>query len=302
MTVSEQRTRPLIDRLEEVAEQGVETSCDPDQRDTEFIRTILPGLRTWLRWFDASVEGFEHLPDTGPMLLVGNHSGGVHMPDYWAFLSEWIRQRGVDAPLHSLGFDLVFSIPGAGTLARKMGTLPASHEMADELLDRGATVLVYPGGDADDFRPWTERHRVDLHGHTGFVRLALRHGVPVVPIVSHGSHDAIIVLARGDELARSLGLDRLRIGVMPVVLGPLGLLTPPMPAKVVTRICEPFDWSDLGPEAAEDGEVVRHCYEQVLGRMQACLDDLVAEVPHPVRARIATALGLDRLHRAVRSG
>lgn len=293
----EQRSLPLIDRLEEVSERGVEISSDPEQRDPEFIRALMPGLRRWLRWFDASVEGFEHIPESGPMLLVGNHSGGVHMPDYWAFIEKWVEERGADAPLHSLGFDFMFSIPGAATLARKMGSVPANHTMAEQLLERGAAVLVYPGGDADDYRPWTERHRIDLHGHTGFVRLALRRRVPVIPIVSHGSHDAIIVVARGEELAKTLGLDRLRIKVLPIVLGPAGLMTPPMPAKVTTRVCEPFDWSEHSPEAAEDEAVVRHCYEEALGRMQANLDELVAEVPHPVRTRISTALGLDRLPR-----
>ena len=166
-------------------------------------------------------------------------------------------------------------------------------------------MLVYPGGDEDDYRPWTERHRIDLHGHMGFVRLALRHQVPVIPLVSHGSHDAIIVLARGNELAKALHLDRFRIHVLPIVLGPLGPLLlpvagPPLPAKVLLQVGEPFDWTHFGPEAADDDEVVRHCYEEMLGRMQASLDELVAEVPHPVRSRVGRALRLDRLLRRQR--
>ena len=148
-------------------------------------------------------------------------------------------------------------------------------------------MIVYPGGDSEDYRPWTERHRVELRGRSGFVRLALRHGVPVVPLVAHGSHDTIVVLARGDGVARRLGLERLRINVMPVVLGlpwgiaPVQLPTLPLPAKVTARVCEPIDWSDLGPEAADDRDVVRGCYEEVLGRMQANLDELAERPPPP---------------------
>jgi 1-acyl-sn-glycerol-3-phosphate acyltransferase len=122
-------------------------------------------------------------------------------------------------------------------------------------------------------------------------------------MVAHGSHDAIIVLTRGERLARALGLDRLRTDIMPIVIGPPWGIAPstlptvPLPTKVTVQVCEPMEWDQYGPEAAEDPEIVRHCYEEVLGRMQATLDDLVTELPHPIAARLATAFGLDRLRR-----
>jgi hypothetical protein len=64
---------------------------------------------------------------------------------------------------------------------------------------------------------------------------------------------------------------------------------------VIARVCEPIDWSHLDPEAADDPEIVQHCYEEVLGRMQSNLDELVDQLPHPVATRVATALGLDRI-------
>lgn len=272
-----------------------------DQRDPATVERLQPLIGAWLRYFDPEIEGFEKVPADGPFLVVGNHSGGVYMPDYWAFLHRWVAERGPAAPLYSMAFDFLFGIPGAAALARKMGSVPASHENASRLLERGHPVMIYPGGDAEDYRPWSERHRIELQGRTGFVRLALRHGVPMVPLVAHGSHDAIIVLTRGETLARRLGFDRLRINVMPVVLGPpwgvapVQLPTWPLPAKVTARVGEPIDWSDLGPEAADDPEVVQECYDEVVGRMQADLDDLSAGRPHPVASRVATAFGLDRV-------
>ena len=127
------------------------------------------------------------------------------MPDYWAFLRHWIRDRGAEEPLHSLGFDFTFGLPGVGTLARRLGAVPANHTNGARLLEQDGSVMVYPGGDEDNYRPWTERHRVDLHGRTGFVRLALRQQVPVVPLVAHGSPDAIFVLSRGDALRAGSG-------------------------------------------------------------------------------------------------
>ena len=279
-----------------------ELEAEMDQRDPDYIAQFMPYLGAALRYYDPEIHGFDRLPESGPFVVVGNHSGGIYMPDYWAFLHRWVQERGPEAPIYSMAFDFSFTLPGSD-LFRKLGSVPASCENATRLLQRGDPVIAYPGGDSEDYRPWTERHRVELRGRTGFVRLALRHGVPIVPLVAHGSHDTIVVLARGDEVARRLGLKRLRINVMPVVLGfpwgiaPVQLPTLPLPAKVTARVCEPIDWSDLGPEAADDPATVRGCYEEVLGRMQANLDELVIDLPHPVVTRVATAVGLDRLTR-----
>ncbi len=295
----------LIDRLGDRVEEGLEE--DLLQRDPTFIARALPVIDVALRYFDPEVRGFDRVPSDGAFLVVGNHSGGIYMPDYWAFLRQWYRERGSEASIYSLGFDFLFSIPGVRALARRFGSVPASQANASRLLESGVPLLVYPGGDEDDYRPWTERHRVDLHGRTGFVRVALRNQVPVIPMVAHGSHDVIIVLARGDALARRLGFDRLRINVFPVVLGPpwgvapVQLPTWPLPAKVTLQVCEPIDWSALGPAAADDPVIVRRCYEEILGRMQNTLDDLVAELPHPVLTRVGTAIGLDRLARRGRA-
>ena len=265
---------------------------DSVERDPDMIARVTPLLDAVLTYFDPEVEGFERLPEKGPMLIVGNHSGGIYMPDYWSFLRHWVRERGPGEPLYSLGFDFIFALPGVRSMARRMGAVPANHTNGDHLLEAGCSVIVYPGGDQDDYRPWTERHHVDLRGHSGFVRLALRQGVPVVPLVSHGSHDAIWVLSRGERVAQLLQLDRLRIKVLPLVAGaPWGVAvapvpTIPLPAKVTVRVCDPLHWEHLGPDAADDPDVVRHCYEEILGRMQANLDELVAAHPHPVLERL----------------
>jgi len=294
----------LIEQLGGRVARNAEGSSPGEHRDADFIKSVMAPLDVALRWFDPEVTGFENLPEDGPVLIVGNHSGGVFMPDYWSFFREWVRERGADAPLHSLGFDLIFSMPGMAEFARRIGCVPARHANADDLLDQGAAVLVYPGGDEDDYRPWSDRHRVDLRHHEGFVRLALRRQVPVVPLVSHGSHDCLIVVFRGDELAHALGLDKLRIHVLPLVVGTFGVALlpaagPPFPAKVISRICEPLDWSHYGPEAADDPDIVHRCYEEMQARMQENLDELVELLPHPVRARLSKAFGFDRLRAAL---
>lgn len=256
--------------------------ADASERDPAFISRVLPAVVSALSYFDPEVHGFERIPEPGPVLIVANHSGGIFMPDFWTFWSHWARERGPADPLYCLGFDLLFQVPPVARFVRRIGVVPASPERAARLLDEGCSVLVYPGGDEDAYRPWTERHRIDLRGRTGFVRLALAGRVPVVPLVSHGSHEALIVISRGEAAARRLGLRRLRVNILPVMVGPPW----PLPAKVDLQVCEPLDWSRHGPAGADDPVVVRHCYEEILGRMQAALDDLVAGTPHPVMARL----------------
>jgi hypothetical protein len=112
----------------------------------------------------------------------------------------------------------------------------------------------------------------------------------VIPAVSVGAHETVVVLARGERVAALLGLDRLfRIKVMPLVLGPPfgvvpgGIPTWPLPAKITVELCEPIDWSTrFGPAAADDDRIVRSCYDELTGVMQATLDRLAGERRFPV--------------------
>jgi 1-acyl-sn-glycerol-3-phosphate acyltransferase len=247
------------------------------RRDPDFIRRHLPAVARYTSYFTPEVRGLDRLPADGPALLVGNHSGFVYMPEAWVCGQAVLSRRGVDPPAYVLAYDLLFAVPGAGSVLRRFGAIPASAGEAGSALSRGACVLVYPGGDLEACRPWTQRNAIDFGGRTGFVRLALRSGVPVIPVVAHGAHHAVTVLARGDRLARSLGLDRVRIKVLPLLAGPL-----PMPAHLTLEFLPALDWTAYGPGAAGDAGLVSACYVQITGQMQAALDRLSAEQPHPL--------------------
>lgn len=272
-----------MDRAQEVVEF---------EHDPEFLARIVPWMERYGRYFDSEVRGAERLPSSGPALLVGNHSGPNNDPDTPALMAAWYRKNSVDNPLVVLSFDLIFSVPKAGDFFRKLCQVPANHRNAEAALDRGAAVLVYPGGLEDIARPWTERNEIVLAGHKGFIRLALKKGVPVYPIVSHGGHESSIVLSRGRRIAKALGLQRFRTYSMPVILTiPWGIVVGPLPSwpiptKVTLQVCEPMSWEHLEPKDADDPEVLEHCYEEIKTRMQSALDDLAREFPTPILSRL----------------
>jgi 1-acyl-sn-glycerol-3-phosphate acyltransferase len=252
-----------------------------DRRDRRYVQAAGLLTKATTAYFRPTVRGLDRVPREGPALLVGNHSGGILMPDVSAFFGAWVRHFGVDRPLDMLGFDLPFAVPGLGSLLPRLGVVPACHQTAHAALGRGHAVLVYPGGDRDDYRTWRDRHRIDLDHRMGFVRLALRAGVPIFPVVCHGSHESLVVVARGDRVAAALHLDRLmRVKVFPIILGgPVGVAPGwlpyvPLPAKVSIEVQEPVSWPALGPADADDRDAVERCYHEVESLMQRALDRL----------------------------
>jgi 1-acyl-sn-glycerol-3-phosphate acyltransferase len=264
--------RTIADRIERE---------EPFQRDDAFVARQLRRLDRVLSPFRPEVRGLERLPESGPYLCVGNHSGGLYTPCMWAFLSRWYRHLGLQHPAYFLGLDMALALPGAGAFYRRMGAIPASEENAAVAFGGGAPLLVYPGGDHEAFRPWTERGRIDFGGRKGFVRLALKHGVPVFPVTAAGSHETTFVLARGDRLAASMGLEQIRVKVFPFSVGfPFGVapgFVPqlPLPSKIDIEVGDALDWQlRYEPEDASRPEVVDRCYEEITSGMQATLDRL----------------------------
>jgi 1-acyl-sn-glycerol-3-phosphate acyltransferase len=199
--------------------------ADLDERDPDYIREQLPLM--WLAasiWYRGEVRGLGNIPDSGPVLLVGNHSGGNLTPDTIVFTLAFNTYFGVERAFYQLAHNLVLSMPGLGRL-RKFGTVAASPRNAAKALGSGAALLVYPGGDYEVHRPSWEGNKVDFDGRTGFIRLALEHNVPIVPVVSIGGQETALFLSRGERLAKLLALDRLfRLKVLPISIAiPWGL-------------------------------------------------------------------------------
>jgi 1-acyl-sn-glycerol-3-phosphate acyltransferase len=254
-------------------------------RDPAFIERIRPLLELYVRYYRPEVRGFENVPKRGPFLLVGNHSGGATPPDMPILLTAWWRERGVDDPVYGLFHSFFINLPGLRGTLERAGAMEAGQEQTERILRDGGIVLLYPGGDHEAFRPWTVRNRIDFAGRKGFIRVALRNRVPIVPVVTHGVQDSIFVVSRGERLARYMPHLRLwRLKVMPVMIGPpwgvsLGLPTFPVPlSKATVQICPALDLAEeFGPQGAEDPDVLQACYDRITSDMQHVLDGLAAQ-------------------------
>jgi 1-acyl-sn-glycerol-3-phosphate acyltransferase len=251
-----------------------------DDRDTDYIRETLPGLWALASlYFRADVRGLHHIPEEGPALLVGNHSGGMMAPDLFVFVVAFSTYFGVERPFYQLAHNGVVAGP-AGGMVKKYGTVAADPRNAELALRSGAAVLVYPGGDYEVFRPTWEQGRVDFGGRTGFIRLALRLGVPLVPVVSIGSQETALFLTRGERLARLTAVDRiLRLKTFPIIFGlPFGLMPAmfghlPLPAKITVQVMEPID---LRERYGSDPDVAQ-INRDILAAMQDVLTALRRE-------------------------
>jgi 1-acyl-sn-glycerol-3-phosphate acyltransferase len=283
--------RGLVASITRMLTQGVADripTADLDDRDPDYIRETMAGA--WLLaslYFRADVRGLEKIPAEGPVLLVGNHSGGNVTPDTTVFTLAFVAYFGAERRFYQLAHNLVVSMPGLGWL-RKYGTVAASPDNAQLALEQGAALLVYPGGDYEVHRPSWETAKVDFGRRKGWIRLALENDVPIVPVVSLGGQETALFLSRGERLSKLLRLDKMfRLKVLPISIAPpwglnIGDMAGhlPLPAKISVRVLDPVHLR----EEFGQGPDLDSVYDHVLSRMQASLD-------HMARDRILPVLG-----------
>lgn len=260
-----------------------------DERDPKFIESLMPLLGCLYNYyFRVQTSGWEHIPDQEKVLFVGSHNGGLASPDMGMMMYDWFRRFGFEKPVYGLMHPRVWELtPDVAKMAAKTGAVMAHPKMAYAALRSGASVLVYPGGAEDVFRPHYLRHKIYFAGRKGFIKLALRENVPIVPVISVGAHDTLFVLADIYKVLHQFhkwGMPWL-FGIDPVVfpiyfglpwglaVGPLPNI--PLPVPMHTRVCKPIVFERYGRAAASDRDYVDQCYQLVVNQMQQELDELV---------------------------
>jgi 1-acyl-sn-glycerol-3-phosphate acyltransferase len=226
-------------------------------------------------WFRVEVEGIENVPADGGALLVSNHSGALP-PDAPMIMQALRREHPASRALYMLGEHWFKGYPGVGMLTNKLGLVAAHPANAQRLLhDEGRLVLVFPEGQKGTRKLFWQRYRLRRFGRGGFVKTALRAGVPIVPVAVIGAEEAMPIFAHVPLLQRLTGLIYFPINhAFPHFGLAAGLMY--LPAKFKIRFLEPIQLSDHEPGEAEDLELVQSLAEDVRERIQTEVDRLIS--------------------------
>jgi len=226
-------------------------------------------------WFRVEQSGVENVPSEGGALLVSNHSGALP-PDAPMLLQAIRHEHPHPRPLYMLGEHWFKGYPGVGMLTNKLGLVAAHTANAQRLLrDEGRLALVFPEGQKGSRKLYWQRYRLRRFGRGGFIRTALKAGVPIVPVAVVGAEEAMPIFAHVPLLQRLTGLIYFPINHAFPHFG-LAAALMYLPAKFKIRFLEPLDLSGYGPDDADDLALVQTLAEDVRGRIQRALDRLLA--------------------------
>jgi 1-acyl-sn-glycerol-3-phosphate acyltransferase len=237
---------------------------------------VLPVFRPlYEKWFRVEVNGVDNIPTEGGALLVANHAGGL-----WALDAAMTAVAvHVEHPsgrfLRMLGADLLFSLPGIGTVARKTGSTLACADDAERLLGAGELVGVWPEGFKGIGKPFRERYKLQRFGRGGFVHAAIKCGVPIIPVSIVGSEEIHPLLGNAKTLARLFNLPYFPLTPTFPWFGPLGLI--PLPSKWYIEFGAPIHTEDFDVDAAEDATVVFDLADRVRETIQSTLYRLLVQ-------------------------
>ncbi len=243
---------------------------------TELSRGARAARAAWITWWNTmrryhryEVVGAEHLSAARPALVVGYH--GRPIAHDLCMLQMWEWERSGDIPRAFIHGAFEHN-PVLRAVIDGVGFLTGDEGQLREALARGDLLMVTPGGTREGCRSFRHRYEVDWGNRRGYLKLAMRHGLPIIPAAASGVDDMFIGLNDGDVWSR-----RLRVPLrMPawVGVGPLGLwpLSPPFPVKVTQHIGAPIT-SHLDPALrADDPAALDALHREVTSAVQRLLD------------------------------
>jgi 1-acyl-sn-glycerol-3-phosphate acyltransferase len=240
---------------------------DPDLNSS----VLMPAAWLLYRdWFRVWMRGLEHVPDTGPALVVANHSGVLPFDAVMLETGVFFEHPG-HRNLRLLGADLVYEIPVLASMARKSGHVRANPDHAQRLLAAGELVGVFPEGFKGIGKPFSERYRLQRFGRGGFALTALRAGVPIIPCAIVGAEEIYPMIGNAKRTARLLRLPYFPVTPLFPWLGPIGAV--PLPSNWIVEFCPP-----VATVPADGGATAGRPGARPLGEQVAELADTVRDI------------------------
>jgi 1-acyl-sn-glycerol-3-phosphate acyltransferase len=275
------------ERLERIDLRFSRYGLDPYGISREHLAWFYTGLG-WLyrHYFRVRVTGMEHVPAEGPALLVGNHSGGLPVDGGMVLASLFFDH---EPPRHAHAMVELFAQrwPFLSPLFCRIGQLPGVPAHLLRMLSEGRLVMVFPEGARGTGKLYRDRYRLVRFG-TGFVRLALQAGVPIVPFAFIGGEEALPTVLRLERLGRAIGA--------PYVPVPPHIVPVPLPVACQIHFGEPLR---LPGDGSEPDEITMGFVEDVKERIRALIARGLDERTHPfdvtgLGRRLARRLGKEQ--------
>ena len=236
----------------------------------EIARTIYDPLYRY--WFRAEWEGLEHIPRSGGALIVANHAGAI--PSDAPVIMHGIETE-LSRPVYGLAENLLRALPGVGTIWSRVGGVAAHPENAYRLLhDDQQLVLVFPEGTKGTGKLYRDRYKLHRFGRGGFVEIAMRSGVPVVPIAVVGAEESMPIVWKSPRLAKLMGIPYFPVTANMLLLGPLGLLAY-FPSKFKLRVLPPVHFDVQPDQERYSRSRVMEESDQIRQQIQNALYDML---------------------------
>lgn len=244
-----------------------EYGFDPFGFEPDFLKYVVPFAEfLYRRYFRAEVFGIDNIPDSGPVLLISNHTGQIPLDGFLigcALLFDKYPARMV----RSMVEHWVPTLPFISWFMARAGQVVGTRQNCRILLGRDGCILVFPEGARGINKTYDRAYELAEFG-LGFMRLALENNTPIVPVGVVGGEEQLPTIWNFESLGRMLGMPAFPITPTWPLLGPLGFL--PLPVKYRIHFGEPMHFegaSDdedrvVGAQVAE----VRHAIERLVQR------------------------------------
>lgn len=237
-----------------------EYGLDPYGISKEHLGMFFSTLKWFYRnYFDVKVYGAEHIPKTDGAFLIGNHSGGIPV-DAAMVLTSLILDLDDPRLGHAMVERFASKLPFLSQYYSRFGQFTGLPEHATRFLREGRLVVAFPEGVRGIGKLYSERYQLVRFG-TGFVRLALQAGVPIVPFAFVGGEEAYPVAMRLDMIGKLVGAPFLPV--------PKHIVPIPLPVSCQIHYGEPIYFEGDGTEA---DEVIIGYVDEVKSRVAALIE------------------------------
>jgi 1-acyl-sn-glycerol-3-phosphate acyltransferase len=223
-------------------------------------------------WFRVEWEGFDKIPTEGGALIVANHAGAI--PADAPSIMHGI-ERDLGRPVYGLADEIFKRVPVVNVGWSRLGGVQAHPDNAYRLLrEQQQLVMVFPEGTKGTGKTYSERYQLRRFGRGGFVQIAMRSGVPIIPMSVIGNEETMPILFKLPTLARALRVPYFPVTANMLALGPLGVVVP-FPAKIRIRVLDPVTF-DVPPDRPRYSRSrVMDASEQIRQTIQDSLYDML---------------------------